>query len=303
MSYPPIDVESPGPGVITDGDPDISSTSQPSFLDLGPGLDEGSTTRLAEEGGRSDLSQGRENLDDLLEDLQADDIIKDEEDPHTLSHLFHSDHAEDNPDPFVIDHHIRQSTPDLQELPDHVVIIYAMVSWLHLQFSLSRIACNAVLAILVYLLALLNPNIPHPFVTLQSATRSLGVDAHIELLAVCPTCRDVFPSALSKHAQEACPACNVPLFLSDHTKRGNQRAKKVPVIKYPYLSLSDQIESILKVPGVEALLDEWRIKPRRLGEYTDIFNGDMCRNILKAPDGLLFFSNLPHERAGPKGEL
>ena len=178
-----------------------------------------------------------------------------------------------------------------------------MVSWLHLQFSLSRITCNAVLAILVYLLALLNPNIPHPFVTLQSATHSLGVDAHIELLPVCPTCQDVFPSAISKHVQEACPACNVPLFLSDHTKRGNQHAKKVPVIKYPYLLLSDQIESILKVPGVEALLDEWCIKPRRLGEYTNIFNGDMCHNILKAPDGSLFFSNLPHERAGPKGEL
>jgi len=36
MSYPPINVESLGPGTITDGDPEISSTSQPSFLDLGP---------------------------------------------------------------------------------------------------------------------------------------------------------------------------------------------------------------------------------------------------------------------------
>jgi hypothetical protein len=69
------------------------------------------------------------------------------------------------------------------------------------------------------------------------------------------------------------------------------------------MPLSDQIMALLKVPGVEALLDKWCIKPRRPGEYGDIFDGAMCRSKLKAPDGTLFFSNLPHEMTGPRGEL
>jgi hypothetical protein len=95
----------------------------------------------------------------------------------------------------------------------------------------------------------------------------------------------------------------VPIFSSDQTKRGNRRGNKTPLIKYPYLSLSDQLTSILTVPGVEGLLDEWRTKPRKEGEYRDIFDGEMCRLKLKAPDGGLFFSNLPHEIIGPRGEL
>ena len=43
------------------------------------------------------------------------------------------------------------------------------------------------------------------------------------------------------------------------------------------------------MPGSEALLDSWRIKPRKSAEYGDIFDGDMCRVHLKAPDGTLFF--------------
>jgi hypothetical protein len=78
---------------------------------------------------------------------------------------------------------------------------------------------------------------------------------------------------------------------------------KSPITKYPYLPLSDQIRSILKVPSVEALLDEWRKKPRASGEYEDIFDGSMCRDKLKGPDGKLFFSNLPNEATGPSGEL
>jgi hypothetical protein len=85
--------------------------------------------------------------------------------------------------------------------------------------------------------------------------------------------------------------------------RGNQRTLKTPIIKYPYTPLSDQITSLLQLPGVEALLDEWRFKPRVPGEYGDIFDGAVCRSKLKAPDGSLFFSNLPNKKNGPNGEL
>ena len=77
----------------------------------------------------------------------------------------------------------------------------------------------------------------------------------------------------------------------------------MPIVKYLYLPLSEQIASILQVPGVEALLDEWRKKPRKTGDYIDIFDGDVCHNKLQALDGSLFFSNLPHEKNRPRGKL
>jgi len=214
-----------------------------------------------------------------------------------------SDADEDFPDPFVVEYDCGPHTPNRQEVPHYLLVIYAIVSWLHLQFNLPRVACNALLAFLARLLTFLNPGITPPFITLHSATRTLSVDSRIQWLAVCPKCRDVYPSTLSKYAQDTYTNCQIPLFLPDHTRRGSLRAVKLPVIKYPYLPLSAQIESLLKVPGVEAVLDEWRKRPRNLGEYGDIFDGEVCRLKLRAPDGTLFFSNLPHETTGPAGEL
>lgn len=94
-----------------------------------------------------------------------------------------------------------------------------------------------------------------------------------------------------------------PTFLPSQTKRGNDRATKTPLIKYPYLPLSEQIKSMLKIPGLEAVLDGWRSKTRSIGTYTDIFDGDICRKKLKDPDGHLFFSNGPGNKTGPNGEL
>jgi hypothetical protein len=133
--------------------------------------------------------------------------------------------------------------------------------------------------------------------------RSLSVNSHIKLLTVCPNCQDVYPSANSKHMQDTCTACNSVLFLPDLTKRGNRRAIKTPVIKYPYLSLSDQLSSLLRLPGVKALLDEWCQTPQNLGDYSNIFDRKVCWLDLKASNGSLFFSNLPHQKNGPEGEL
>ncbi|KAG1807702.1 hypothetical protein EV424DRAFT_1350598 [Suillus variegatus] len=61
----------------------------------------------------------------------------------------------------------------------------------------------------------------------------------------------------------------------------------MPIIKYPYLPLSEQIKSLLKIPGLEAVLDGWRSKPCTISKYTDIFDGDTCRTKLKGPDDKL----------------
>jgi hypothetical protein len=115
-----------------------------------------------------------------------------------------------------------------------------------------------------------------------------GMFFHLQTPSTCKTC---VPHAIHR------------FFLSDHTKWNNSRAIKMPIVKYPYLPLSEQITSILRIPGIKALLDEWCKKPRKTGEYTDIFNSNICRNRLRALDGSLFFSNLPHENNGPHGEL
>ncbi len=60
---------------------------------------------------------------------------------------------------------------------------------------------------------------------------------------------------------------------------------------------------LLKIPGIKALLDQWCMKPRNPGEYSDIFDASMCRLKLRVPDRMLFFSNQPHKRNGPGREL
>ena len=246
---------------------------------------------------------------DEQEDFPDEDALPDQEldygDEHTSTILPPSMHTEEDTDPFLVEQqHIDSNRDaDILDTPDHLLAIYAMVSWLHLQFNLPRVACNAVLTILAYLVSFLNPQLVLPFITLPSIMRILALDPPIELLPVCPSCRDVFPSAASQHVQDICTSCNVPLFLPSRTIRGVPRNVKTPVIKYPYLPLSQQLVSMLKIPGIEALLDGWRTKPRNPREYGDIFDGDMCRVRLKAPDGSIFFSNLPHERQGPSGEL
>lgn len=178
-----------------------------------------------------------------------------------------------------------------------------MVAWLHFQFHLPHVACNTVLVFLELLFRYFQLDIVLPFTNIQFTARALGINPEVKLLAVCPECGGVYPSLSSKHTQEECTACHIPLFLPDHMRQSNHHAIRTPVVKYPYLPLSDQIVSILKNPRVEALLDKWRTKTGNLGEYNNIFDGRMCRLKLRALNKSLFFSNRPYKRNGPNNEL
>jgi hypothetical protein len=130
---------------------------------------------------------GPEDLLDLRED-QADNP-EHEDDISAYASPFHSKPCEDEPDPFVVEFdNSMPSTSGIQREPDHLLVIYAIVAWLHVQFSLPCVACNALLAFLARLLTFLIPGIQPPFITLHSATRTLGVDPQIILLSVCPNC-------------------------------------------------------------------------------------------------------------------
>ena len=213
-----------------------------------------------------------------------------------------SDSLEENSGPYLVES-LGAVNDQISEVPPHLLVVYVMVTWLHLQFHLPRVACNTLLAFLSILIRFFKLAIAPPFIMLHSATRALGADPGVILLAVCPKCRGIYPSSGSRHAKETCNLCHVSLFLPEYTRQGNRRGIKTPVIKYPYLPLSNQIALILRIPGVKVLLDAWCTKPHKTGEYSNIFDGNMCQLKLKAPDGSLFFSNNLHEIKGPNNEL
>ena len=185
---------------------------------------------------------------------------------------------EDDLNLFMVEPQDRQWTVNQQDsgTPEHLLVVYMMVSWLHLQFHLPHAMCNVVLAFLALLFRFFSPAITQPFITLQSTMHALGIDPLVELLAVYPQCRGVYPSSGSRYMQDTCTACHISLFLPDHMRQGNHCGVKMSIIRYLYLPLSNQIRSLLKVPGVEVLLDDWHIRPHKLGEYSDIFDGRMC---------------------------
>ena len=207
---------------------------------------------------------------------------------------------EDDPDPFFQKTE-PESTQNLSTLPPHLLCIYAFTTWLHLQFHLPRVACNALLSVFACILAFIAPNLDSPLVTLKSVNRHLGVSVPFQVLPVCPSCKEVYPS--NENTPDVCSHCETELFISRFTNRGNKRKERVPVLKYPYLPISDQLGAILAIPGIEKLLDSWRTVPRVPGLKKDIFDGNITKN-LKAPDGTAFFANEgEQDRCGPNGEL
>ncbi|KAJ7126601.1 hypothetical protein C8R43DRAFT_897637 [Mycena crocata] len=214
------------------------------------------------------------------------------------ANLIVSVNSEDEHDPFQPEH-LDFAPANISALPPHLLVIYCVVSWLHCQFHLPRIACDALLTIFAMLVFFLAPSVEQPFVTLKSVNSALGVsDVPIHILAVCPDCREVFSGGCE--APDACSQCTSDLF-SDIGTAG-ARKSRTPIVRYPYLSISEQLASIVALPGVEDVLDSWRNLPRQPGIYQDIFDGRIAKEM-RGPDGKLFFSNKMGEEKGPDGEL
>ncbi|KAL4078684.1 hypothetical protein V8B97DRAFT_1914497 [Scleroderma yunnanense] len=235
------------------------------------------------------------DMDDPRMDTDAEidtpDGVADQIPPTDL----HGVQLEDQPDLF----HFVQDSPSAakaKDAPVYITIIHMLAAWLHLQWHLPYLACNALLTILSAVLLFLSPNLALPFITLPSALKSLSLDFPIYEFVCCPSCHDVYPLAESPDVQVMCTTCSMALFLPNKTKCNNECLKKIPCVKYLYLPLSTQLESLLTVPGVEATLDDWCMKPRTPGKYADIFDGEMCHCQLKAPNGTLF--SLTHPMKG-----
>ncbi|KAI0676009.1 hypothetical protein C8Q78DRAFT_1150337 [Trametes maxima] len=193
------------------------------------------------------------------------------------------------PDPFLPPYSARPHSPDLRQIPAHLLCIYAFVPWAHLQFNLPIIATNALLLCFAVIITLVSPSTSTPFLTLKKVNELMGLDIPFQVLAVCSRCKAVYSSSQSSPTRCTTAGCDTPLFKDTRSSsRWYQRGLRVPLIKYPYLSLSEQIEHLLQVQGMEELLERWRTKSRKPGVYRDIFDGSVAQNLL-APDGHPFF--------------
>jgi hypothetical protein len=97
---------------------------------------------------------------------------------------FNTGPDEDNPNLFLLE----KVLDPCNKMSPHTssLYIYALVSWLHLQVHLPRVACNGLLAIFACLLISLSPAIDTLFITLQSSNHVLNADKSIYVLPVCP---------------------------------------------------------------------------------------------------------------------
>lgn len=206
----------------------------------------------------------------------------------------------DDPDPFYDPDFETGDGGDISHLDPVLATIYILVNWLHEQWHLPRAPCQVLLHVFALLFFFLGyPDLQRrTFVTLKSVRRALGTDVNVQLLPVCPVCRDVFPSV---DPPASCPSCDEPLFRTS-SRNGKRIVSNVPVVKYPYCAISAQLSAILNQPGVEDACDSWRTRERVPGEYRDVFDGHVVRN-LKAHDGTLFWRNDADCARGPNGEL
>ena len=67
-----------------------------------------------------------------------------------------SEPSEDDTDSFLVNLTPMHLTPNVSDIPEHHLVIYAMVCWLYMQVNLPCIACNGVLVVLACLVMFLN---------------------------------------------------------------------------------------------------------------------------------------------------
>lgn len=217
-----------------------------------------------------------------------------------------TDHTEDLPDPFKHDY----SPPRAPVSPDTCAndpsyIVYVLVAWLHEFYHLPFRACNVVLVVFTLLFKAIGINI-ELYLTLNTVLMVLDLEPSFKIWPVCPNCLEVHPShSPTLDAVIRCIKCDTALFDNKPTAaqaRKGQTERNVPrpLLQFPTKSLTEQLASLLLLPGLEDAMEAWRQLPRVPGEYRDIFDGEVCRNIL-GPDGKEFFQYGPSESSD--GEL
>ncbi|KAF6741770.1 hypothetical protein DFP72DRAFT_861523 [Ephemerocybe angulata] len=216
---------------------------------------------------------------------------------------------ENNPDPFLTAKMTAPPAPPQSKEDIHphrgIYLLYMLVSWLHLQFHLPFRACDALVVVSLIIIKSFGVTFegPKPITTFRHILARLDLEPEFDVLPICKNCWEVHPGS-PEQRKEACVKCQTPLFKAK-TRRWlglKDGPPPSPLLQVPYMSLQSQLATIISVSGVEAMLDKWRIKLRHPDRYTDIFDGDVTKQ-LKAPDGTNFFREGAALGEGPDGEL
>lgn len=183
-----------------------------------------------------------------------------------------------------------------------VYILYMLVFWMHCQFHLPFRACNAFLAVVGLAFDAAGvPLDPPIYTTLPSVIEHLDGNPSIYVCPVCPSCLQPYPTSTPADAYCQTSGCHHPLFRpAPSSSNKKHTSNRRPYLQFPTKSLEEQICDMLSIPGIEDEMDAWRKKERMPGKYTDIFDGDICKE-LPAHDGSQFFQYGKQEL--PDGEL
>ncbi|KAH8099446.1 hypothetical protein BXZ70DRAFT_1065729, partial [Cristinia sonorae] len=184
-----------------------------------------------------------------------------------------STNTSDDPDPFFKSSDLAHSPPSLFfSQPEHLQLVYGAVSWARQHSHVSRAACVILLLAFSLVISLLSPNAAKPLLSMQSMNLVLPLSgSKLRVLSVCYNCKEVYPD--SDDSPTCCTNCHTELYKPSKTTRGSTRNTRIPWLKYPYMSLSAQLGTMLTIPGFEEMMDEWKTKDRQPEVYQDIFDG------------------------------
>jgi hypothetical protein len=303
-------------------DSDILSPTVPQQSDTPPRIHNRSDIVAVGSQYQGNVLASSEEFEQIANDDWEADLFRDESDEEDPSqgprlsvttpgpaHLQPEDPQDENhPDPFLWMPSF-EGRSALQE-PAHpvlaVYLLYMLVAWLHTQFHVPFRACNAILVVFSLALSSMGALLDPPIVTtLPSAMRCLDIEPNFQVLPVCPSCQEVYPSLIPKTSD--CVRCGEALFQSDPTPSQQRRGfltREIPIPRLQFLtkSISEQLIDMLGVPGLEDKMETVyeKISRHQPGEYRNIFDGKVCRE-LRSADGSLFFH--PSEQEKAEGEL
>lgn len=212
--------------------------------------------------------------------------------------------AENSPDPFAQEANEQPQYPSRSTArgPVHhgLSILYMLVAWLHLQFHLPFRACNVILSVVPLIARAFGATVPAALTTLNGVLNAMDLEPNVRVYPVCPRCKEVYPEGDS--TPSICVLCSTFMF-KESQGPSTAKSDRVPLLRFPTMSIEEQLTTMLSVPGVEDACDNWRKQHRTPGKYDDNFDGKICQEI-PAFDGQPFFRNLPQDvSSGPDGEL
>ncbi|KAL5535628.1 hypothetical protein ACEPAF_3722 [Sanghuangporus sanghuang] len=174
--------------------------------------------------------------------------------------------------------------------------ILCLAASLNLHFHVTHRAINLMLTVVSALLVRLGhfSRSARPATTLKTVFKQLQLNDCFKIAPMCPSCRRIFP--LDSDPELQCDTCELSLFKTRTLLRGNfdgtadvnEHLTHEPILKYPYQTLTSQLEELLAREGMEDELDNWKIKQHVAGLLTDITDGSVWKT-LKAHDGTSFF--------------